>query len=235
MSKVVKVYKTEGPDTVLLPLETDREWMHENRYSYNCMPVALTNKLGWGISFPEDISFIWHGSNKEGLDGDIEVLSGNDNCYFQRGGGVIAFPTNLIFKTDEETSILIMPVPNQFIDGATAFTSILSSSFYTGSLHVVWKITRPGHVFTIKAGTPVAAIIPISLKEIQGSSAILMNNDLEILHGSEYVNAMTEYGKINMRVSDWYKKAVDQNNNVIGKHEVNSFKFIVEDKTNANN
>jgi hypothetical protein len=46
---------------------------------------------------------------------------------------------------------------------------------------------------------------------------------------------MTEYGKINMRVSDWYKKAVDQNNNVIGKHEVNSFKFIVEDKTNANN
>lgn len=235
MSKIVNVYKTAGPETILSPLESDRDWMHENKYAYNCMPVALTNKLGWSISFPSDISFVWSGSEKEGPDGDIEVLYGKQHCYFERGGGVIAFPTNLIFKTDSDTSILIMPVPNQFIDGATAFTSILSSSFYTGALHVVWKVTRPGHIITIKAGTPVATVVPISLKEIQGSTAIIMNNNLNIVHGSEYVNAMTEYGRINKRVSDWYKKAIDQNGNTIGSHEVNSFKFIVKDETNANN
>lgn len=235
MSKIVEIYKTSGPETLINPLETDREWMHNNKYSYNCMPVALTNKLGWGISFPNDISFVWNGSEKEGPDGDITVFEGKENCYFQRGGGIIAFPTNLIFKTKEDVSILIMPVPNSFFDGATAFTSILSSSFYTGALHVVWKVTRPNHVIKIKAGTPVATVVPISLSSMQNSTAIIKNNDLEVVHDSEYIDAMTEYGKINMRVSDWYKKAINQNGNIIGKHEINSFKFNIKDETSGNN
>lgn len=227
--KTTQVYKTGGPETILSPLETDREWMHENKYGYNCFPITLPNKMGFAISFPKDISFIWHGSNKQGPDGDIEILSGEEHCYFERGGGVIGFPTNLVFKTQDDLSIVTMPVPNQFIDGAQCFTSILSSSFYTGALHVVWKVTSPNKIITIKAGTPVAAVLPISLKEINNVKAVISENSIsDTVHDGDYVDAMTKYGMDNMRTSDWYKKGIDHKGNIIGKHEITSFKFEVE-------
>jgi len=229
MNKVY-VYKTEGPKTILSPLESNREWMHENKYAYNCFPITLPNKMGFGISFPVDISFIWKGKSTEGHDGDIEVLSGKEHCYFERGGGVIGFPTNLVFKTNENLSLLSIPVPNQFVDGAQCFTSIISTSFYTGALHIVWKVTSPNKVITIKAGTPVAAIVPISLSQINNSTAIINDTPpTDVIHGFDYVEAMTEYGRINSRTSDWYKKAIDHEGNKIGKHEINSFKFEIQE------
>jgi hypothetical protein len=41
-----------------LPLQ--RDWMDLtfDRHAYHCFPVSLSNRLGWGISYPEDIVFI---------------------------------------------------------------------------------------------------------------------------------------------------------------------------------
>jgi len=225
---IVKIYKTEDIHTNISPLGVHRDWMKENDPAYHCFPVTLTNKFGYGISFPEDISFVWHGNSAPGLDGDIEVLEGKSYCEFGRGGGVIVFPTNLIFKTDKDLSILTMPVPNQFIDGAQCFTSILSSSFFTGPLSVVWKVTTPNKIIKIPANTPVASIIPISVKGVQDTKLIISNEKAEIVHGKEYIDAMFEYGKINQRVTGWYKKGLDHLSRKIGDHEVKSLKLKVE-------
>ena len=68
---IVKIYKTEDIHTNISPLGVHRDWMKENDPAYHCFPVTLTNKFGYGISFPEDISFVWHGNSAPGLDGDI--------------------------------------------------------------------------------------------------------------------------------------------------------------------
>lgn len=225
MSKI-KVFKTIGLEADLTPLKADRDWMKENKASYNCFPVTMSNKLGYAISFDQDITFIWNGNSGE--DSGVEVLEGKDYCYLGRGGGVISFPTNLIFKTSEDTSLLIMPVPNQFIDGVQCFTSILSSSFYTGALHVVWKITSPNKKIHIPAGTPLASIIPISISKVQDTQLLMMESELNIVHNQEYIDSMFEYGRINRRHTDWYKNAIDHLGNKIGKHEVSTLKLKVE-------
>jgi hypothetical protein len=225
---IVKVFKTIGLETNIFPLSGDRDWMPENKYAYNCFPVTLSNKLGYGLSFDHDISFMWNGDSSPGVEGNIEVYDGAEYCFFGRGGGIIGFPTNLIFKTEEDLSILTMPVPNQFIDGVQCFTSVLSSSFYTGVLQVVWKITSPNKVITIPAGTPLAAVLPISVSKIQDTTFKLLDEEVEILHGKEYNDAMFEYGKINNRPSDWYRNETNHLGNKIGSHEVKSLKLNLE-------
>jgi hypothetical protein len=224
----IEVFKTIGLETNIFPLSGDRDWMPENKYAYNCFPVTISNKLGYGISFDHDISFMWNGSSKAGVDGDIEVFDGAEYCFFGRGGGIIGFPTNLIFKTKENLSILVMPVPNQFIDGVQCFTSIISSSFYTGALHVVWKVTSPNKKITIPAGTPLAAVIPFSLSSLQDTELKMMNGKIDIVHNKEYNEAMLEYGKINGRASNWYRNALDHLGNKLGLHEVQSLKLKIE-------
>ena len=224
----VEVYRTADKHTNIFPLEASRDWMPENKYAYHCVPVTISNKLGYGVSFDEDISFIWDGSFEAGDDGHIKVLEGSEYCFFGRGGGVIGFPTNLIFKTDKDTSILTMPVPNQFIDGVQCFTSVLSSSFYTGALHIVWKVTTPNKVIKIKAGTPLAAILPISVKSFHNTTLTMMDDPIEMKHGKDYIDSMFEYGRINHRVTDWYRNALDHLGNKIGEHEVQSLKFKIE-------
>lgn len=226
----VNVYEIDGPKTNIFPLDVTRSWMLENKDGYHCPPVTLTNKLGYGISFDEDISFIWHGSSAQGVDGDIEVLQGKEYCFFGRGGGTIGFSTNLVFKTDQDVSMLIMPVPNQFVDGAQCYTTIISSSFYTGNIHVVWRATSPGKVITIPAGTPIASVLPISVSKLNNAKIILSSETTDRIHDSRYVEAMFEYGKINSRLTHWYKNALDHMGNKIGRHEVDSLTFTVERK-----
>ncbi len=222
-------YKTDGPKTILSPLKLQRDWMQDNEYSYNCFPLSLANKLGWGISFPEDISFVWNDSNNES---GIEILSGEEYCYFDRGESVICFPTDLVFKTNSDLSILTMPVPNQIIDGVQCLTSVISSSFYTAGFQVIWKVLTKNKVITIKAGTPVAAIIPISLSVLNDSSITVHDKTIpDQKHNQDYMKKMKEYSIIKDRFTGWYKNATDQYGNIIGEHETKSIKlYVIEEK-----
>jgi hypothetical protein len=113
-----------------------------DRHAYNCFPITLTNGLGWGISFPEDISFIWDGvfdSTSE----HIKILSGEKYVSTSRGQATVSFDTGLLFRTDEDTSLLTMPVPNQFIPGATAFTTLLARLFIVEPCQLLgWQLLQ---------------------------------------------------------------------------------------------
>lgn len=221
----INVYKTDGPESIISPLNVKREWMNYNKDSYNCFPLTLSNKLGWGISFPKDISFVWNDSNNES---GIQIIKGEEYCFFDRGPGVICFPTDICFKTSEDISILTIPVPNQFIDGAYCLTSLMSYSFYTAGYQVVWKITTKNKVITIPAGTPVASILPISLSTINNSTIYINSSEIKNkIHDQEYMQKAHEYSIINNRFAGWYRNATDQNNFSIGKHEVSSLNFNV--------
>ena len=67
---------------IIEPLSIKREWMDNtfDAHAYKCFPVGLTNQLGWGISFPEDISFIWDGINNADPN-HIKILSGEKYAF----------------------------------------------------------------------------------------------------------------------------------------------------------
>lgn len=227
--KTIEVHKGYPGTASISPLPATRDWMdasHE-KHAYMCFPMALTNRLGWGISFPDDIVFIWDGID-DTTPNHVKVLKGEQWATPKRGNATLSFETGLIFKTDENTTLLTMPVPNQFIAGTQCFTTLISTSFYMPPLPIAWKITEANKEITIPAGTPVAAVLPISLGELENNYTMELRE--EILSG-EYWQEVKKYGDAAQEknaVGDWskmYRDAVDYNGESAGKHETKSIKL----------
>jgi hypothetical protein len=208
----------EKPTAKIRPLSVKRDWMHS--YTYNCYPIALANTLGYGVYFDHDISFIWDGSREDGAVG----LIGKENVWVGRGEGTVSFVTNLVLKTDENTSLITMPVPNEYIEDAHVLTTVLSTSVFTGTLSIVWKLDKPNKEYFVPAGTNIACIMPISLGQVQNSTINVHPTrwPFEKIQDSpeymEYLKGLNAQG-IRPRM---YKKAIDHKGNTIGKHEVDS-------------
>jgi len=226
------VYQTRANYGKLEPLGIKRSWMDETyeAHAYKCFPVSLSNALGWGISFPEDISFIWDGISNSESD-HVKILSGEKYAHNTRGNATISFNTGLLFRTEENLSIMGMPVPNQFIDGAHPFTGVISTSFFKGEFPVAWRITRPNTVITIKAGTPVISIMPISLQELNNSEAVVRDM-FELPPGffpdDKYGDIVYEINKAG-KWTNFYRDGVDHYGNKIGDHEIKALRLKIND------
>ena len=185
MSKI-RAEITPGSNVSLEPLSIKRSWMDNvtNAHAYHCFPISLANGLGWGISFPEDISFIWDGIDTDREEGHITILSGSNYVNENRRSATLSLNTHVKFITDENTTMLTMPVPNLFIEGITPYTSLISTSFYPHMLPAALKITKANSVITIPAHTQIIAVLPISINKINNTEIevydFLTNPDPEI-------------------------------------------------------
>ena len=200
-----------------------RDWMDasESNHAYQCFPITLANTLGWAISFPEDISFIWDGICDTTPD-HIKILKGHKYCSTARGNATLGFNTYLTFKTDENTTTLIMPVPNKFDDRVQCYTSLITTSFYKAMLPMAWRVLKPNVEITIPAGDPVAVIVPISLSELQNFEVTIKDDpelikeyDVEIQRNLEHMKEQYAVGKY----SHLYRNAKDKDGESAGNHE----------------
>jgi len=231
----IEVYKLgNGPSAKLRPLNIQREWMDSG--VYHCIPISIANKIGYGVYFEEDISFRLDSKNGSAYSTNTNsfIWSGESltNNAYGRGYGTVSFEPNLIFKTDENVSLMTMPVPNQILENATVISTLLSTSFFTASLPIVWKLHKENHEYFIPAGTDVACVLPISLSSIQNCEMNYHDYDFpdeKINSSPEYLDALSE--KMNSDgKSGFYKKAIDHNNNKIGKHEVDKLNLFLNEK-----
>jgi hypothetical protein len=206
------------PSAKIRPLSVKRDWMHSN--TYNCHPVAMANTFGYGIYFDHDISFVWEGLRSDGAVGKI----GAENVWVGRGEGTVSFITNLIFKTDENTSLLTMPVPNENIEGTQVLSTILSTSIFTGAFTVVLKLDTPNKEYFIPAGTNIACILPISIGSIQDSTISVKSKPApfdRVQDSEEYIKYLKGLNAEGIRPR-MYKKAIDHTGKSIGRHEVDN-------------
>jgi hypothetical protein len=235
----LEVYRS-GPNSANIePLTGKRQWMDETaeNFAYRCFPLSLSNQLGWSLSFPEDITFMWDGQISTSGE-HVKVLAGEKYIQTGRGQATVSFETGLVFRTPENYSLLTYNVPNMFMEGVSPYTTIISSSFFEGPLPVAWKVTKPFVPITIKAGQPVAAVFPISLTEIQGS--VLTVKDIKdlirvkreiALDLDEAVKSAAD-AAANGGWTDYYRNAIDYMGNKLGKHEAKSLKLLVKDESN---
>lgn len=234
-----EVYKDDGPVANIEPLSAKRDWMEAtfDKHAYRCLPVTLTNQLGWAISFPEDITFMWDGQISTSGD-HVKVLAGEKYIQTGRGQATVSFETGLVFRTPENYSLLTYNVPNMFMEGVSPYTTIISSSFFEGPLPVAWKVTKPFVPITIKANQPVAAVFPISLTDIQGSTLTIkdIKNLIRVkrdipLDLDEAVKSAAD-AAANGGWTDYYRNAIDYMGNKLGRHEAKSLKLLVKDESN---
>jgi hypothetical protein len=227
-----EVYKDIENAADIFPLSGRREWMDDTaeKHAYRCFPVTLTNQLGWGISFPEDITFMWDGIISTYPD-NVKILQGQKYCSSGRGNASIQFHTGLTFKTDKDYSLLSMPVPNKFIDGITPYTTLMSSSFFEGELPVVWRITKPFTPITIKAGEPIISVFPISLTNLQNTT-LTVKSIKDVARIPKLIEPTEDGARMaakktaeNGGWTDYYRDGVDYMGNDLGNHEVKAIKL----------
>lgn len=222
-----RVYRHPDYDTDFFVLKPNRDWMDSSidKHAYKCLPVTLANCLGWSFSIPEDISFVLHSSTDT-----VEILSGSKYSSVDRTNGTISFISGLTIQSDSPTSLLIMPVPNQFIDGISPFTSVVNTSVLKAPIPSAWKITSYDKKITIKSGTPIAAIIPISLTTLQETMFELMELPLDDEHFKyidEYRKKFTEIIS-NGEYTHMYRDAVDHLGNPRGEHELKVLRLSLD-------
>jgi hypothetical protein len=215
------------------PMSIRREWMDQTpeKHAYRCFPVTQANMIGWTLSSDKDIRFIWNGVN-DTSSANVEILEGQEYVYTGRGQSTISFSTGLVFRSDQNISLLTINPSNYFNEDFETMSSVISTSFYDQSLPLAIKAKIPNKEVLIKSGQPIATIIPISL-------GLLDDTCIEIVDYQDPNNKRAEasrsYGeeaqKLNQsgQWTDWYRDAVNEKGESLGQHEVKALRLSVKD------
>lgn len=227
----IKVEKSQDSLFNILPMSIKRDWMDATSegHAYRCFPVTQANVIGWSLSCKDDISFKWNGINDQTAD-TVEILS-PVGAYSGRGQSSISLHTGLHLRTDENVSILTINPVNYFSNEFETMSSLMTTSFYDNPLPLALKAKLSNKNIIIKAGTPVATIIPISLTNLNGT--VIEINAYEDPERKRQ-DANQSYGKASQVVNssgewtDWYRNAINEKNESLGSHEVKILKLGVK-------
>ena len=233
----ITVEKTPGSSFNIEPMSIKRDWMDltPENHAYRCFPVTQSNVIGWYLYSSVDVVFKWDGIN-DSSPNHIEIFSPQEGSYSGRGQSSVSLDTGLIFRTESDVSIWTINPVNYFNDDFETISNLMSTSFYDNPLPLAIKAKRANEVITIKAGTPLATIIPISLTNLNNSTIdIVKYQDFD----GKRQQASRSYGDASQRVNssgewtDWYRNAVNENEESLGSHEVKTLKLNVNDRTNG--
>lgn len=231
----ISVEKMPGSIFNVEQMSIKRDWMDvtSEKHAYRCFPVTQANVIGWSISCEEDIEFFWDGINDQ--TGDHVKIFNPESAYSGRGQSSISLSTGLIFRTDQNISMLTINPVNYFNNEFETMSNLVSTSFYDNPLPLALKAKKANEKTVIKAGTPIATIIPISLTELNNTTIEMFDykDDDRSRH-----NANMAYGQAAQEVNssgqwtDWYRDAVNEKNESLGFHEVKALRLYVKDNRN---
>lgn len=228
----ISVEKMNGSIFDIQPMSIKRDWMDltSENHAYRCFPVTQANVIGWSLYCNEDIVFIWDGINDQ-TDQHIKIIS-PEGSYAGRGQSSVSLNTSLIFRTDPDVSILTINPVNYFNEDFETMSNLISTSFYDNPLPLAIKAKKANIETTIKAGTPIATIIPISLTNLNNTCIEIVefrdddrSRHLANISYGEAAQVINSSGQW----TDWYRNAVNEKNESIGFHEVKSLKLSVKD------
>ncbi len=230
----ISVEKAPGCIFEIAPMSIKRDWMDETseNHAYRCFPVTQANVIGYSLSCTEDIEFIWDGVNDQTQD-HVEIFN-PERAYSGRGQSSVSLDTGLIFRTDSDVSIFTINPVNYFSDEFETMSSLISTSFYDNPLPLAIKAKAANRRVVIKAGTPVATILPISLTNLNNTEInIVSYQDAD----KKREQANISYGQAAQVLNqsgqwtDWYRNAVNEKQESLGSHEVKTLKLSVKDNT----
>jgi hypothetical protein len=230
----ISVEKTPGCIFEISPMSIKRDWMDatSENHAYRCFPVTQANVVGYSLSCKEDIEFIWDGVNDQTPD-HVQIF-GPEKSYAGRGQSSISLDTGLIFRTDSDVSMLAINPVNYFSNEFETISSLISTSFFDNTLPLALKAKMADKKVVIKAGTPVATIIPISLTQLNNTTITVVDYKDD---DRKRVEANISYGEAAQALNstgqwaDWYRNAVNEKQESLGSHEVKTLKLNVEDQT----
>jgi len=233
----ISVYREPNSPTQLDQLPMTRDWMDLtfDRHAYQCFPVSMANRAGLGISFKEDVSFVWDGINTSS-DHHIRIIKGENFAHSKRGNRTVSFDTGLYFSPESNLSLMTMTPPNIFLDGIQCISTIVSTSALVGTFPIALMVTKPNVEIIIPAGTIIASILPISLSELNNIEIDIISKRPDFMSDANWNNRMRERGEASQKLNskgEWthfYRNAVDHNGEPYGEHEAKRIIMKVNDE-----
>jgi hypothetical protein len=230
----ITVEKMPGCQFNITPMSIKRDWMDatSENHAYRCFPVTQANVIGWYLSCNEDIVFTWDGVNDQ-TDQHVKIKS-PVNAYSGRGQSSISLNTSLVFRTDIDVSILTINPVNYFNEDFETMSNLISTSFYDNPLPLALKAKKANQETVIKAGTPIATIIPISLTALNNTTInIVAYKDQDRVRERANISYGEAAQVLNSsgQWTDWYREAVNENGKSVGQHEVKTLKLSVVDNS----
>src|SRR5262245_6713634 len=155
----------------LVPGRSDRGWMDatDKRYAYRCLPLSITNSMGWEILTPARLVAEWNG--RAGLS-DISITIDDPNWTAERlasshfGHGILTFQTGYLFRTDPGIAIWARGAPNWVKDGIAPLDGVIETDWLPFTFTMNWRFTRPGCV-TFEKDEPLGFITPIEYRALE--------------------------------------------------------------------
>jgi hypothetical protein len=217
------------------PMSIKRDWMDltPEKHAYRCFPVTQANVVGWGLSCTEDIEFTWNGISDTRSD-NVSILKGNNFLHTGRGQATVSITTGLVFRTEKDISMLTINPVNYFNDDFEVMSSLVSTSWLDTGFPLAIKARCANKNIIIKAGTPIATIIPISLTAMNNTSIQIVDySDLDRKREKAHQSYGEEAQKINQKGewTDWYRDAINEKGESLGSHEVKVLKLSVNDQS----
>ena len=129
-----------------------------------CLPLTIANQYGFVVKAAHDMTLYWGGDESKValqatgyLDSPFEVQTYNTNF----GSGVLTVENKFLLRTPPNVNLLVMPVPNHYIEGLYPLTGIVETDNLRRSFTFNIKMTTPHKKVYIKKGDWLAAFIPI--------------------------------------------------------------------------
>jgi hypothetical protein len=233
----INVYTEPNSPAQLDQLPMTRDWMELtfDRHAYQCFPVSMANRAGLGISFKEDVSFIWDGINSSS-DHHIRITRGENFAHSKRGNRTVSFETGLYFSPENNISLMTMPPPNIFLDGIQCISTIISTSALVGNLPIALMVTKPNVEIIIPAGTIIASVLPISISELNNIEINIISNRPNFMSDEKWNDRIRERGEVSQKLNSkgqwthFYRNAVDHNGDSYGEHEAKKILIKVKNE-----
>ncbi len=148
------------------PAEASRKWMTEmgQGFPYRCLPMVVSNQLGWIIECPIGFEVVWNGKpNRQDcitfhFDDDYDLWNERILCHF--GGGIITFRLPWLFRTPEGIGLLVRGPANSFKTGINPLEGYVETDWSPFTFTMNWQMNRPDFKVRFEKGEPICMLVP---------------------------------------------------------------------------
>jgi hypothetical protein len=229
----ITVEKFQESLVTISPMSIKRDWLDKtpDKHAYRCFPVTSANMVGWNLSLDKDIRFIWDGVNDTSQD-HVTILEGEDFAYTGRGQSSLSIHTGIVIRSDKNVSIMTINPVNYFNNDFETIATVISTSWLDTGFPLAIRAKIANKEILIKAGEPIATIIPISLSAMDKTEIQIFDYSDP---GRVRENKNKSYGiasQKNISVgkwTNWYRNATNEHGEKIGSHEVTTLRLSVKD------
>jgi hypothetical protein len=135
-----------------------RDWMDRTGgHAYRCLPLVMSNQLGWEIILPGEVVAYWEG---EDAISSVKMIQGDEWACSHFGHGVLTFHVWMLFRTPKDVNLLVTGPANNPKANIAPLEGMVETDWAPMSFTMNWKFTKIDAPAIFLAGEAIARVFP---------------------------------------------------------------------------